>query len=162
MCVCACVCLCLCLCLFVCVSVAVSVSVCMRFCVCLCVYVCAYACTRSFNTRVTGVAPAATAAAPGVEYALTMSDGTTRSFGGVIVANGHHWDKRWGGPWSGAETYSGRVVHSKDYKSPKELEGQRVLVVGGGNSACDIAAEAGVCAAHACERHAGVHVGARR
>jgi len=38
---------------------------------------------------------------------------------------------------------SGEQIHSKDYKSPKILEGKRVLVVGGGNSACDINVEAG-------------------
>ena len=33
-------------------------------------------------------------------------------------------------------------MHSKQYKEPSVLEGKRVLVVGGGNSACDIVAEA--------------------
>jgi cation diffusion facilitator CzcD-associated flavoprotein CzcO len=34
------------------------------------------------------------------------------------------------------------MIHSKDYKNPESLIGKRVLVVGGGNSACDIAVEA--------------------
>ncbi|MEW6497538.1 MAG: NAD(P)-binding domain-containing protein, partial [Cyanobacteriota bacterium] len=34
------------------------------------------------------------------------------------------------------------IIHSKDYKRPEQLRGKRVLVIGGGNSACDIAAEA--------------------
>ena len=78
----------------------------------------------------------------GCGYTLAFEDGTTRAFGCVVVANGHHSDRRWGGPWAGSDAYTGRVLHSKDYKSPKSLAGQRVLVVGGGNSACDIAAEA--------------------
>jgi hypothetical protein len=34
------------------------------------------------------------------------------------------------------------MMHSKDYKEPEQLRGKKVLVIGGGNSACDIAAEA--------------------
>ena len=37
------------------------------------------------------------------------------------------------------------MLHSKQYKRPEQLLNKRVLVIGGGNSACDIAVEAGVC-----------------
>ncbi|MGI8668584.1 MAG: flavin-containing monooxygenase [Aridibacter sp.] len=62
-----------------------------------------------------------------------------RTYKGVIVCNGHHWDKRF--PEYGGE-FAGEFIHSKDYKSPDELKGKRVLVVGGGNSACDVVSEA--------------------
>lgn len=65
-------------------------------------------------------------------------------FAGLIIANGHHWDPlipQWPGK------FAGRVVHSHDYKTPELLRGQRVLVVGGGNSGCDIAVEAALHAA---------------
>jgi indole-3-pyruvate monooxygenase len=41
--------------------------------------------------------------------------------------------------FKGIETFPGRTMHSCEYKSGKEFEGQSVLVVGFGNSACEIA-----------------------
>lgn len=38
-------------------------------------------------------------------------------------------------PYSGRALFQGRQVHSSAYRSPDEFAGQRVLVVGGGNSA---------------------------
>ncbi|HHT0593762.1 TPA: flavin-containing monooxygenase [Legionella anisa] len=56
----------------------------------------------------------------------------------LLVANGHHWDPFM--PEYPGE-FSGRLLHSHQYKKASEFKGQRVLVVGGGNSACDIAVE---------------------
>lgn len=39
----------------------------------------------------------------------------------------------------GSESFPGKIVHSGSYKSGKEFKGQRVLVIGFGNSACEIA-----------------------
>ncbi len=64
---------------------------------------------------------------------------------GVLVCNGHHWDRVLP-PWT--EDYVGELIHSKDYKRPEQLAGKRVLVLGGGNSGCDIASEAGRVGAH--------------
>ncbi|WP_433872878.1 ArsO family NAD(P)H-dependent flavin-containing monooxygenase [Saccharopolyspora sp. CA-218241] len=41
----------------------------------------------------------------------------------------------------GLERFTGRVLHSADYRSPADFRGQRVLVIGGGNSAAQILAE---------------------
>lgn len=41
-----------------------------------------------------------------------------------------------------AGRFSGEVRHTSRYKYPRELAGKRVLVVGGGNSGCDIAVDA--------------------
>jgi len=41
----------------------------------------------------------------------------------------------------GEETYRGTVLHSSEYRRPAELAGRRVAVVGGGNSAVQIAHE---------------------
>lgn len=72
-------------------------------------------------------------------YEVRLANGETRQYDGVVIANGHHWDRR-------MPTYpgifAGQIIHSKDYKSPAQLQGKRVLVIGGGNSACDIAVEA--------------------
>ena len=39
----------------------------------------------------------------------------------------------------GMETFPGRIMHSYGYKTGKDFKGQKVLVVGFGNSACEIA-----------------------
>ena len=60
----------------------------------------------------------------------------------VVVANGHHWDPRWPEPsYPGAETFPGEQMHAHYYRTPDVLEGKRVLVLGIGNSATDIAVE---------------------
>jgi cation diffusion facilitator CzcD-associated flavoprotein CzcO len=41
--------------------------------------------------------------------------------------------------FKGAETFPGKILHSREYKTGKQFEGQNVLVVGFGNSACEIA-----------------------
>ena len=39
-------------------------------------------------------------------------------------------------------SFDGETLHTRDYKSPDQIRGRRVLVIGGGNSGCDVAAEA--------------------
>ncbi|GHB79761.1 monooxygenase [Streptomyces viridiviolaceus] len=46
----------------------------------------------------------------------------------------------------GREQFDGRSLHAADYRSPEPFTGQRVVVVGGGNSAIQIAAELGTVA----------------
>lgn len=70
---------------------------------------------------------------------VTLSSGDTRRYRGVILANGHLWDCHFP-EFPGA--FDGEVLHSKQYKTPDVLKGKRVLVVGAGNSGCDIAVEA--------------------
>ena len=41
----------------------------------------------------------------------------------------------------GREEFAGRQLHTVDYTSPEEFRGQRVVIVGGGNSAAQILAE---------------------
>ena len=66
----------------------------------------------------------------------------TRWYGAVLVANGHHWDPRYPEPaFPGAATFTGEQIHSHHYRTPEPFTGRRVLVLGIGNSACDIAAE---------------------
>lgn len=72
-------------------------------------------------------------------WEVTFEGGERRVFKGVISCIGHHWDRRWPS-YSG--TFTGAMMHSKDYKSPEQLRDRRVLIIGGGNSACDIASEA--------------------
>ncbi len=66
-----------------------------------------------------------------------------RAYAGVLIASGHHWDPQW--PEIPGR-FEGEMLHAHDYKTPDILAGKRVLVLGGGNSGCDIAVEAGRCA----------------
>ena len=77
--------------------------------------------------------------APG-EWRVTLGDGTARPYTGVIVASGVHWSPATPTVPTGFE---GMTMHSCGYKSPEVFQGRRVLVVGAGNSGCDIAVEAG-------------------
>ena len=66
----------------------------------------------------------------------------TDRYGAVLVANGHHWDARWPEPaFPGAEEFEGEQIHAHEYREPDMLRGKRVLVLGIGNSAVDIAVE---------------------
>jgi cation diffusion facilitator CzcD-associated flavoprotein CzcO len=72
---------------------------------------------------------------------VTLSTGETRSYDALAVANGHHWAARI--PEYPGE-FTGQQFHSHNYRSPFEpadCVGKRVLVVGMGNSAMDIASE---------------------
>jgi cation diffusion facilitator CzcD-associated flavoprotein CzcO len=90
-----------------------------------------------FRTEVKRVAPA------GGEWEVTLEDGGTQTYTDVIVANGHHWDPRWPEPpFPGADTFAGKQMHVHAYKTPDDFEGDSVLVLGIGNSACDLAVEA--------------------
>ena len=72
-------------------------------------------------------------------WQVELANGEQRVYKGVIVCSGHHWAKRFP---NYAGTFTGEYIHSKDYKNPQQLIGKRVLVIGGGNSACDLASEA--------------------
>ena len=72
-------------------------------------------------------------------------DGGTEGSGlyeSVLVANGHHWDARWPEPaYPGQDEFAGEQIHVHNYREPDVLHGKRVLVLGIGNSATDIAVE---------------------
>ena len=62
-----------------------------------------------------------------------------RSYSGVVLASGHHDTPR-RPAYPGA--FSGEILHSRAYRSPRQLRDKRVLVVGCGNSAADIVSDA--------------------
>lgn len=89
-----------------------------------------------FGTPVTAVRRS------GNSWDVTTPKGT-RHYGHVIIANGHHWSPN-RPVWPGS--FDGTIIHAHDYKTPfKPVDtiGKRVLVVGMGNSAVDIASELG-------------------
>ncbi len=67
-------------------------------------------------------------------------DGVTTDviFTDLVVCNGHHWEPRYP-EYPG--TFSGEFIHSHQYKKAEPFKGKKVLVIGGGNSACDVAVE---------------------
>jgi hypothetical protein len=81
----------------------------------------------------------ANGAVPSSDDAAPPEATDVRRYKAVCVCNGHHWSRRWP-DYPG--TFAGEWMHSKDYKDPEQLRGKRVLVIGGGNSACDVATEA--------------------
>lgn len=62
----------------------------------------------------------------------------TESFDALAVCNGHHWLPRMP-KYPG--NFLGEFIHSHDVKRFSRFSGKRVLVIGGGNSACDVAVE---------------------
>jgi cation diffusion facilitator CzcD-associated flavoprotein CzcO len=75
-------------------------------------------------------------------WSVTLSSGETRDYEVLFVCNGHHWDPRLP-DYPGA--FDGVAFHAHAYCDPfdpVDLRGKRIVVVGMGNSAMDIASEA--------------------
>jgi cation diffusion facilitator CzcD-associated flavoprotein CzcO len=69
----------------------------------------------------------------------------TRTYDALIVANGHHWDARWPDPpFPGQDVFAGVQMHAHEFlgDDPALFRDKRVVVLGMGNSAMDIAVEA--------------------
>ncbi|WP_435746093.1 flavin-containing monooxygenase [Microbacterium sp. PMB16] len=89
-----------------------------------------------FDTRVTRLEPRdggwdLTSAGPEGEH--------TRRYAGVVLANGTLAEPNI--PSFPGE-FAGELLHTSAYKSPSQLAGKRVLLIGAGNSGCDIAVDA--------------------
>ena len=74
------------------------------------------------------------------KWLVTVSgDKRPRVYDGLVVSNGHHWDPMM--PEYPGE-FTGEVLHAIDVKNRDQLTGKRVLIVGAGNTGCDLAADA--------------------
>ena len=101
----------------------------------------------TFNTEVVKIAPAANR-----KWDVTLSTGETRRYDAVVIANGHHWQPQIP-DFPG--NFNGQTLHSHHYKTADRFENKRVLIVGIGNSACDIAIDL-------CRIAKSVHLSTRR
>ncbi|HZM80721.1 MAG TPA: NAD(P)-binding domain-containing protein [Candidatus Limnocylindrales bacterium] len=70
---------------------------------------------------------------------------TTETFDWLLVCNGHHRLPFF--PWYPG-SFAGQTLHSSTYKRPEPFRDRRVLVVGSGNSAADIAVDVSRFASH--------------
>lgn len=66
---------------------------------------------------------------------------TVRHADAVVVSNCRNWNPKWPSPQYPG-TFTGTQMHAHDYRSSEAFRGKRVLVVGMGNSATDIAVDA--------------------
>ncbi|HEX6499274.1 MAG TPA: NAD(P)-binding domain-containing protein [Micromonosporaceae bacterium] len=94
-----------------------------------------------FGTEVTRVEPA-----EGDRWDVTTRIGSggperTQRYAAVVVANGHNWSPKLP-DYPGMDEFRGEIIHASAYKDAAQLRGRKVLVVGAGNSGCDIAVEA--------------------
>ena len=72
-------------------------------------------------------------------WRLETTDGT-RHAARVVLATGYS-NRPWIPDWPGRAAFTGRLLHSAGYREPSGFRGSRVLVVGAGNSAAEIAVE---------------------
>ncbi|MCS3844742.1 NAD(P)/FAD-dependent oxidoreductase [Microbacterium sp. AK031] len=89
-----------------------------------------------FDTRVTRLEPRD----GGWDLTSTGPDGTsTRWYEGVVIAIGTLAEPN---VPSFVGEFDGELMHTSAYKSAAQLDGRRVLIVGAGNSGCDLAVDA--------------------
>ncbi|WP_108976351.1 NAD(P)-binding domain-containing protein [Leptospira ryugenii] len=77
----------------------------------------------------------------GEKWEVTLSTGEKRIYEGVICASGITWSPN-RPKLEGEENFKGKIIHSVSYKDSESFKDKRVLVVGAGNSGCDIACDA--------------------
>lgn len=71
---------------------------------------------------------------------VVAATGLTLAARSVVSATGT-WERPFWPSYPGMGEFVGRQLHAVDYRVPEEFAGQRVVVVGGGNSAAQILAE---------------------
>ena len=84
---------------------------------------------------------------PDGRWCVQLDNGSRRRYEAVIVAVGHDWCPRL--PHYRGH-FAGEVSHSRDYRGPGPFTGRRVLLVGAGPSAAEIAVEVAEVAERTC------------
>jgi len=101
-----------------------------------------------FGTDVVNIAPVGN----GETWRVTVverhsGEQAVLDYAGVVIANGHNWNPKLPA-YPGREAFRGEIIHSADYKGADVLRGRRVVVVGAGNTGCDVAVESAQNAEH--------------
>lgn len=76
----------------------------------------------------------------GERWRVTFDDGSRQDYSFVVAATGTQWHPRLP-EWPG--DFDGEIRHSREFRDADDLVGKRVLVIGAGNSGCDIACDVG-------------------
>jgi len=92
-----------------------------------------------FNTEVLKTEPLGVAGEGWRVTWRTEQGEQSAQFKGVMIANGTLSEPN--RPNFKGE-FSGEIIHSSEYRYPSQLTGKKVLIVGAGNSGCDIAVDA--------------------
>ncbi len=72
-------------------------------------------------------------------WCMTLAGGGRRRYRGLVCANGMTWQPAMP-DFPGR--FDGELRHAVTYRNPEEFKGRRVLILGAGNSGCDIACDA--------------------
>lgn len=89
-------------------------------------------------------------------WSVHLDDGSVRRYEAVVVAVGHDWCPKL---LDCPGYFAGDVSHSRDYRTPDPFAGCRLLVVGAGPSAGEIAVEVAAVAERTCmSMRRGTHV----
>jgi cation diffusion facilitator CzcD-associated flavoprotein CzcO len=70
---------------------------------------------------------------------LETNKGTV--LGTVLIAATGIWSTPFSPRFKGEEEFNGKISHANEYRNPKPFEGQRVLIVGAGNTGCELAVD---------------------
>lgn len=102
-------------------------------------YIRAFADREGLRPSIRFHAPVEPAERLGDGWRLHIAGGEKAEFTHLVAAPGTNWaPNRPDLPG----VFAGEVIHAVDYKSPDRFRGKRVLIVGAGNSGCDIACDA--------------------
>ncbi len=93
----------------------------------------------TFGVEVVRAEPVGASAEGG--WQVTLSTGETRTYQGLVVANGVTWHPSLP-DYPGLVDFKGEARHAVTYRDAREFDGKRVLIVGAGNSGVDIACDA--------------------
>lgn len=89
-----------------------------------------------FGSRVASVQPEDDGG--GRVWQVRLEDGSEQEFDAVVVAPGHQSVPSFP---AFAKDFTGEMIHANAYREPSSYLGKRVVVVGSGNSGCDIASD---------------------